>query len=133
VLEFSATNPLTVAYPALDAVITNGTFTGVEPPGGTGLVNQTATITLNYPPISAVTIPLQLTANAVGNYVSVPPSVTIPAGQQVTTFPVTISGAPPPATPPTMISYTISAVVSSLVTGWSSGATSPPFTLTGPA
>jgi Family of unknown function (DUF6519) len=104
----------------------NGLFIGVELTGTTGAVNPAGYVYLAYPALGPVTVALSLTSDGgggtaggtvgVGTIVTIPASVTVPAGSRVGNFQTRFGAGPPWAT---TITFTLTATVSSAVSGWS--------------
>jgi hypothetical protein len=88
---------LTVAYPALTAVLAaDSSLLGVEATGTPGLVDPTATVTVNYPAAVATTMTLTLTgASGVGTVAGLPATATIEVGESSLTFPIYVLTSPP--------------------------------------
>ncbi len=123
-----AVTSVSVAYPTLAAVV-NGTFTGVEVPGTTGLVTQTATIELSYPATAATTIALTLTPGD-GSVAHIQANVTVQPGHQNVSVTVPITQSPPFNT---TMSFQITASLTAEVSRYSSSAQlTTPFTVAGP-
>jgi hypothetical protein len=93
-----AVETLTIAYPAVTTIVgPRNRVTGVEAVVGDGTekVDPTATVELNYPPLTAMKLSLVLTgASGVDSVASVPAEVEIPAGKESVTFPISILGNP---------------------------------------
>jgi hypothetical protein len=125
---------LAVNPPAL-TVITGqeGQFAGVAQSGSTDAVAPYADLNLLYPALANVPVSLSLTAGdgsttGVGAVASLEANVSVVQGQTFTSFPVTISGSPPPGETYTFI---LTATVPTAVSDWNPGL-STQFTVTAP-
>jgi Family of unknown function (DUF6519) len=121
--------------PALTVIIgKEGQFAGVAEAGSTDAVIPTAYLSLLYQAIAPVTISLSLAASdgsttGVGTVASVEASVSVAKGQTSASFPVTVSGSPPPGQ---TYAFTLTATVATAASNWNP-ALSTQFTVTAPA
>lgn len=96
--------------------VTGVVVTGSSPPAA---ADPTAEIVLNYPPLTAATVTLALSnttgaTTGVGNVVSIPSTVAIPAGQSSVSVPISVIGNPGAST---TLNFNISATVGMILGG----------------
>ena len=128
---------LTVAYPALYAIVTNNVVTGVSatPPNPNGVpgpaVNPFVAITTNYRALADTQITLTLldSTGAVSTVAAIESPITIHAGEQSTNAVITVTGNPIINTVPTTVTLTVEASIATAV--GPVAAASVTFTVTG--